>query len=218
MEPYRIILADDHKMFRLGIRKILEELDDIAVIGEVSDGLELLQMLKQVTPHMVILDISMPNIRGIEATREIKILNPDTRILILTMHKGREYLYHSISAGADGYLLKEDADTELYMAIEKIREGGVFISPILADDLTDNFVQMCRGKYTHDFEILTSREREIVKFVAEGKTNKEIGSILCISTRTVENHRVNIMKKLNLKNTSEIVIYAISKDYISISG
>ena len=218
MEPYRIILADDHKMFRLGIRKILEELDDLTVIGEVNDGLELLRMLKKMTPHMVILDISMPNIRGIEATREIKMSAPRTKILILTMHKGRDYLYHSISAGADGYLLKEDADTELYMAIEKIREGGIFISPILADDLADNFVQMCRGNSPYDFEILTSREREIIKFIAEGKTNKEIAGMLCISTRTVENHRANIMKKLNLKNTSELVKYAISKNYISISG
>ena len=199
MEHYNIILADDHKLFRLGIRKILEELEDVTVIGEANDGLELLHLLKKITPHMVILDISMPNIRGIEATR-------------------RDYLYHSISAGAEGYLLKEDADTELYMAIEKIREGGVFISPILADDLADNFVQMCRGNSLYDFEILTSREREIIKFIAEGKTNKEIAGMLCISTRTVENHRANIMKKLNLKNTSELVKYAISKNYISISG
>ncbi len=218
MERYNIILADDHKMFRQGIRKILEELDDVTVIGEASDGLELLHLLKKITPHMVILDISMPNIRGIEATREIKMSNPNTKILILTMHKGRDYLYHCISAGAEGYLLKEDADTELYMAIEKIREGGVFISPILANDLADNFVQMCRGNSRHDFEILTSREREIIKFIAEGKKNKEIAGMLCISTRTVENHRANIMKKLNLKNISELVKYAISKNYISISG
>ncbi|MBW2544142.1 MAG: response regulator transcription factor [Deltaproteobacteria bacterium] len=217
MDPYSIILADDHKMFRLGVRKILEELDDVKVIGEVSDGLALLRMLKEMTPHMVILDISMPNIRGIEATREIKMSDPGIKILILTMHKGREYLHHSISAGAEGYLLKEDADTELYMAIEKIRGGGIFISPILTDDLADNFVQMCRGKYNHDFEILTSREREIIKFVAEGKTNKKIAGMLYISIRTVENHRANMMKKLNLKNTSELVKYAISKDYIAIS-
>jgi len=218
MEPYSIILADDHKMFRLGIRKILEELDDVTVIGEVSDGLELLRMLKEKTPHMVILDISMPNIRGIEATREIKTVDPHIKILILTMHKAREYLYHSISAGAEGYLLKEDADTELYMAIEKIRGGRIFISPILADDLADNFVQMCRGHAVHNSEILTAREREIIKLVAEGKTNKEIGSVLCISTRTVENHRAHIMKKLHLRNTSELVKYAISKHYVSISG
>ena len=214
MESYRLVLADDHLMFRQGIKKILEENGDIEVVGEATDGLELLNLLKKVTPNVVVLDISMPNIRGIEATREIKSAYPDVKILILTMHKRREYLYHCLSAGAEGYLLKEDADTELYAAVKKVQEGGVYISPILSKDLTDDFVQMCRGDLQIPADKLTSREREVVKLIAEGQKNREIADLLCISIRTVENHRANIMKKLKLKNTSELVKYAIRKKYV----
>ena len=216
MESYRLVLADDHAMFRQGIKKILEENGDLEVIGEASDGLELLNLLKKITPDAVILDISMPTIRGIEATREIKSVHPEIKILILTMHKRKEYLYHCLSAGAEGYLLKEDADTELYAAIKKVQEGGVYISPILSEDLTDDFVQMCRGDLKVPSDKLTSREREVVKLIAEGKKNREIADLLCISIRTVENHRANIMRKLKLKNTSELVKYAIRKKYVGV--
>jgi DNA-binding NarL/FixJ family response regulator len=158
----------------------------------------------------------MPTIRGIEATREIKSVHPQIKILILTMHKRKEYLYHCLSAGAEGYLLKEDADTELYAAIKKVQEGGVYISPILSEDLTDDFVQMCRGDLKIPSDKLTSREREVVKLIAEGKKNREIADLLCISIRTVENHRANIMRKLKLKNTSELVKYAIRKKYVGV--
>jgi DNA-binding NarL/FixJ family response regulator len=211
MGPYRLVLADDHAMFRQGIKKILEENGDLEVVGEARDGLELLNLLKKITPDAVILDISMPTIRGIEATREIKSVHP-----ILTMHKRKEYLYHCLSAGAEGYLLKEDADTELYAAIKKVQEGGVYISPILSEDLTDDFVQMCRGDLKVPSDKLTSREREVVKLIAEGKKNREIADLLCISIRTVENHRANIMRKLKLKNTSELVKYAIRKKYVGV--
>ena len=217
MELCKLILADDHLMFRQGIKKILEEIDDIAVIGEARDGLELLSLVKKMLPDMVILDISMPNIRGIEATREIKMIDASIKVLILTMHKSREYLFHAISAGADGYLLKEDADSELFSAIEKIRRGRAYISPILNADLADNFIQMCRGDHhTLSVEKLTSREREVLKLIAEGQTNKKIGDLLFISIRTVENHRANIMRKLRFKNSSDIVKYAIRKKYISV--
>ena len=218
MDPCHVVLADDHVLFRQGIKKILEEIDSLVIVGEANDGLELLSLVKKLNPDMVILDISMPNIRGIEATREIKTINPGVKVLILTMHKSKEYLYHSISAGAEGYLLKEDADTELFSAIEKVQEGGVYISPILSEGLTDDFFQMCRGGFKElTSEELTSREREVIKLIAEGKTNKEIANLLFISTRTVENHRANIMKKLNLKNTSELVKYAIRKKYTSVN-
>ena len=212
----KIILADDHLMFRQGIKKILEEINDIEVIGEARDGLELLSLVKKMPPDIVILDISMPNIRGIEATREIKMIDAKIKVLILTMHKSREYLFHAISAGAEGYLLKEDADSELFSAIEKIRRGRAYISPILNAEMTDNFIQMCRGDHIRPTEKLTSREREVLKLIAEGKTNKKIADLLFISIRTVENHRANIMRKLRFKNTSDIVKYAIRNKYINV--
>ena len=216
MEPYCLVLADDHAMFRQGIKKILQENSALKVVGEATDGLELINLLKKVRTDAVILDISMPSIRGIEATREIKNVYPEIKILILTMHKRKEYLYHCLSAGAEGYLLKEDADTELYAAIKKVRKGDIYISPILFEKLTDDFVQMCRGNFKVTSDRLSLREREIVKLIAEGKKNKEIADILYISIRTVENHRANIMKKLKLKNTPELVKYAIHKKYVDV--
>ncbi len=138
MEAYRIVLADDHGMFREGIRKILEEQDGIEVVGEASDGLELLELIKKVTAHMVILDISMPNMRGIEATSEIKAINSDIKVLILTMHKNTEYLYHAVSAGAEGFLLKADAYSELFSAIKEIRLGRTYVSSVVSAETTDD--------------------------------------------------------------------------------
>ncbi len=168
MEPYHIVLADDHLMFRQGVKKILEEHDDLKVVGEANDGIELLDLLKKITPDVVILDISMPNIRGIEATKEIKMTAPEIKVVILTMHKSKEYLYHCLKAGAQGYLLKEDADTELYTAIKKVIEGDFYISPILSEALRDDFVQICLGDQKLAPELLTSRLREVTKLIAEG--------------------------------------------------
>lgn len=216
MNSYRIVLADDHVMFRQGIKNILEKDKDLEVIGEVSDGLKLLELLKKVTPDMVILDISMPNLRGIEATKEIKMISQGIKVLILSMHKDKEYVYHAISAGAEGYLLKEDAHTELFAAIEKIRQGEHYISPLLSEDLTQEFARTYhKGQLSKPFEPLTVREREILKLVAEGVPNKEIADLLFISVRTVENHRANIMRKLNISNTANLIKYAIRKGYTS---
>jgi len=141
VNPYHIVLADDHTMFRQGIKNILEGAEDLEVIGESGDGLNLLELLIKATPDMVILDISMPNLGGLEATREIKTISPDVKVLILTMHRDKEYVYHAISVGAEGYLLKEDADTELFAAVEKIRQGGHYISPLLSGELTYELIQ-----------------------------------------------------------------------------
>ena len=216
MSLYRIVLADDHVMFRQGIKNILEGADGLEVVGEASDGLELLEILKKATTDMVILDISMPNLRGLEATKEIKTISSGVKVLILTMHRDKEYVYYAISAGAEGYLLKEDADTELFNAIEKIRQGGHYISPLLSGELTHELIQASlKGQLTYPSDPLTLREREVLKLIAEGISNKKIADLLCISVRTVEHHRANIMEKLNIKQTASLIKYAIRKGYTS---
>lgn len=215
MNGYHIVLADDHIMLRQGLKKLLEEKIDIKVIGEAGDGLDLLSLLKRLVPHMVILDISMPNLRGIEAIHEIKCMHPEIKILVLTMHKDEEYLYQALSAGAEGYLLKEDADKALFSAIEKIRRGQVFISSHLMDGLTGDWANVrIRKQRCFKDDQLTIREREILKLVAEGKSSKVIADILFISVRTTEHHRANITNKLNLKNTADLVKYALHKGYV----
>jgi DNA-binding NarL/FixJ family response regulator len=160
---------------------------------------------------MVILDISMPNLRGIEAIEEIKAVHPDTKILMLTMHNDKEYLYQAIAAGADGYFLKKDTHTELYTAIERIRRGKIYISPDLSEGLADDWKEIRKG---FQKPILTNREIEVLRLIARGKSNKEIGDLLFISTHTVERHRANIMEKLNFKKTADLVKYAIQKGYV----
>jgi DNA-binding NarL/FixJ family response regulator len=208
------VLADDHTLLRQGIRTIIEQSEDMRVVGEAGDGLELLELLKGKTADLVIADITMPKLRGIEATSEIKKSHPEVDVLILSMHRSKEYIHHAFSAGAKGYLLKDDTDTELLSAIETIREGGVYISSLLANELTFDFIKLCRGDATPLEQTLSLRERQILKLVAEGKTSEEIGDLLFISPRTVQNHRANIIKKLNLKGTSDLVKYAMRHGYI----
>ena len=216
MDAYHIILADDHVMFRQGIKNILEKKKGFEVIGETGDGFHLLDLLEGLTPDLVILDISMPGLRGIEAARQIKKGFPGVKVLILSMHRDKQYIRSAISAGAEGYLLKEDADTELFAAIEKIQEGGRYLSPLLLGEFTDEFFQSRqKGQLTPQPEPLTTREREVLKFIAEGCSNKEIADLLFISVRTVENHRANIMRKLNIKSTASLIKYAINKGYTS---
>jgi DNA-binding NarL/FixJ family response regulator len=214
MKPYEIILADDHKMFRQGVKMIIDETDDLKVIGEADDGLELLELLKKLSPQMVILDISMPKMRGVEATREIKMIDPGMKILILTMHRNKELLYHCFSAGAEGYLLKEDTDTELFSAVDAIRRGRSYVSPILSLDLADDLTRIYSGRQ-HPLERLTLREREVLTLISEGKSRKEIAESLYISVHTVGHHRANILRKLNMKKTADLVKYAVRKGYTS---
>jgi DNA-binding NarL/FixJ family response regulator len=215
VNAYHIMIADDHVMLRNGIKKIIEESDDMKVVAETGDGLELLNLLKNINPHMIILDISMPNLRGIEAAHEIKMVYPEIKIVILTMHKKKEYLYHALSAGADGYLLKEDTGEELLTAITKIREGGVYLSPILSEELTEELIGFYRNGRKHLDDPLTTREKEILKLIAEEKSSKEIANLLFISVRTVGHHRASIMKKLNINKIAGLVKYAIQKGYTS---
>ena len=211
MEPYRVVLADDHLLFREGMKRLIEEMPDVEVIGEAGDGMELLSLLKEVRPDLAILDISMPHLRGIEAAREIRMLYPAVKILVLTMHKSKEYLYHSISAGAHGYLLKEDSDVELLAAIETIRNDEIYVTRTLAGEMAEDLSQIYTGRTQSLRDPLTTREREILKLIAEGKSNHDIASLLYISIRTVEHHRASVIDKLKLKKTADLVRYAIDK-------
>jgi DNA-binding NarL/FixJ family response regulator len=208
MEAYTIVLADDHAMLREGIRRIIERIEDARITGEANDGLELLELLKKSSPNLVILDISMPNLRGLEAIREIKKTYPKVRILVLTMHKKKEFLRQALRDGADGFLLKEDAGSELIRAVQTVRNGRKYLSPLLANVLTSLAVE---GEQP---EVLTLRERGVLKLLAEGKKTQEIADALYISPHTVRRHRANIMEKLNSKNLADLVKYAISQNYI----
>jgi DNA-binding NarL/FixJ family response regulator len=207
VKKFEILLTDDHAIFRKGIRKIIEEIDDVAVCGEANDGLELLELLKTTRPDLIILDISMPNLRGLEATEEIKKLYPEIKILLLTMHKKKSFVQLGLRAGADGFLLKEDADSELYRAIASLKQGHKYFSPLLSSIMLD----LTRTR--PETEALTRREREILKLLAEGKKSQDIADILFVSIHTVRAHRYNLMKKLKFKSMADLVRYAISNEF-----
>jgi DNA-binding NarL/FixJ family response regulator len=215
---YRIVLAEDHTLVRAGIKKIVEDFADLQVVGEAGDGLELLELLKTLGADLVILDISMPNMPGIEVAKVIKRSYPRVKVLILTMHKMKEYLNDAIAAGVDGYLLKEDLAKELGSAISKIRQEKTYISTLLSNEMTSLFVQSRRAVLERPAEPLTPREIEIIKLIAEGKSSREIADLLFLSFRTIQNHRTRIMRKLTLKKNTDLVKYAIQMGFIPASG
>ncbi|MBM4294491.1 MAG: response regulator transcription factor [Deltaproteobacteria bacterium] len=211
---YRIILAEDHALVRQGIKRIIEDIKDgLEVVHEAGNGRQLLDALKTVPADLVVLDISMPLLSGIEAIREIKRNFPQVRILVLTMHKKKEYLNDALSAGAHGYLLKEDAARELVTAIDTIRRGDIYVSPLLTSELAHLYLQTRREAAPRSEEQLTSREIEILTLIAEGKSSKEIAEQIFLSFRTIQNHRTKIMRKLGLRKSADLVKYAIRKGY-----
>ena len=216
VNPCRIIIADDHVSFRQGLKNLLGARSDLEVIGEAANGLQLLDLLNQSLPDIILLDVSMLNLRGIEAVREIKKAYPRVKILILTMREDKQSLEQTISAGARGYLLKEDTGTKLFRAIEKIRRGRIYVSPTLLEELTEDWVKTLHdeSKASPKIEQLTVREKEVLKLLAEGKGSREIAELLFISIRTVERHRANIMQKLDVKKTADIVRHAIQRGYV----
>ena len=211
MDVCSIMLADDHVMFRQGVKRIIEETPGLEVVGEANDGLELLNLLKLRIPELVLLDISMPHLRGLEAIREIKKLYPRVKVIFLTMHRSREFLQQALEAGADGFLLKEDADLELLRAIQTVSGGKKFISTLLSSEMAD----LALRDQSADPDPLSPREKTIVKLLVEGKTPKEIAELLYISIFTVRRHRDNIMRKLNLKRLADLIRYALSRGIIT---
>jgi DNA-binding NarL/FixJ family response regulator len=211
MSSFSIVLADDHVMFREGIRKIIERIEETVIIGEVNDGLELLELLKKSCPNLVILDISMPNLRGLEAIREIKKYYPQVKVLVLTMHRKKEFIRQALADGADGFLLKEDPSGELIRAVKALKKGEKYLSRLISDDLIRLTLEFDQN------DTLTSREKEVLILLAEGKKSQEIANALFISVNTVRRHRYNIMEKLNINNMADLVKYAISQNYTLIT-
>jgi two-component system, NarL family, response regulator NreC len=215
----RVILADDHTIVRKGLRALLEREKRVTVVDEAVDGLETLQKVKQHNPDVVVLDIGMPNLNGIEAARQIKKRFPDVGILILTMHASEEYVTAMLKAGASGYVLKQAAPEELASAIVEIHKGNSYLSPAVAAMVVQSFAQQKNGERGEDgFDSLTGREHEVLQQIAEGKSTRQIGEDLFISAKTVEIHRSHLMYKLGLKNTAEIVRYAVRKGIVDGEG
>ena len=211
----RILLADDHGIVRQGLRAVLERDASLEVIGESADGREAVRLAETLQPDLVIMDISMPRLNGIEASRQILRASPQTRIIILSMHSDETYIIRSLSAGVKGYLLKESAEVDLIRAVQTVTQGRPFFSPAVTSALLDDYMRFMQQRNLEDsYELLTEREKELLQLLAEGKSNKEAAVILNVSPNTVETHRTNLMQKLGLHNTAEIVLYAVRKKII----
>ena len=215
MGRVRILLADDHTLVRHGLRKLLEERPEWEVIAEAGDGREAVRLAEQHKPDVAILDVAMPLLNGIEATRQITRRVPGTRVLVLSMHADEAYVTQILQAGATGYLLKDSADIDLLKAVGEAAKGKSFFSPAIAKVMLDDYVRQLADKGVTDrYETLSEREREIFQLIAEARTNKEIAALLNVSPSTVETHRAHIMEKLDLHSAAEIVLYAVLRGVI----
>jgi len=215
MSKIHILLADDHAVMRTGLRLVLERQPDFEVVGEASDGREAVALTEQHRPEVVVMDVSMPNLNGIEAARQISAALPQSGIVMLSMHSDEAYVLRALKAGARGYLLKESAESDLIAAIRAVHAGKAFFSPAVSRMLVEDYVRQLQDREIEDsYELLTTREREILQLVAEGKSNKEIAAMLNLSLYTIETHRGNLMEKLNLHSVPELILYAVRKGVI----
>ncbi len=219
MSKIRLLMVDDHELVRAGLRMLLQAQPDMEIVGEVNNGREAIAKTKELAPDIVLMDISLPDLDGFEATRQIKRTTPNVAILALTMHESDEYFFKMLNAGASGYVPKKAAPTDLVTAIRTVHEGGVFLYPSVAKALVHDFLgRVTEGSERASFDGLSEREQEVLKWIADGLTNQEIGDKLTISVKTVERHRANIMAKLNLHSRTELVKYAIRKGLIEVEG
>ena len=216
MPRIRLLLVDDHEIVRAGLRMLFTAEPDMEIVGEAGSAEEALRAVRDVNPDVVIMDIAMPGMSGIEATRRIKQVAPDVHILTLTMYEDEQYFFEMLDAGASGYIPKRAAPDDLVSAIRVVSQGNVFLYPTLAKLLVKDFVTRSESEVGSKAEILTDREREVLTYIAEGYTNREIANALVISHKTVDRHRENIMRKLNLHSRIELVKYAIDKGLISV--
>jgi two-component system response regulator NreC len=217
MDEIRVLIVDDHALFREGIRLILQNQGTIKIVGEAADGEEAINMARTLKPDIVLMDVTMPGVDGLAATRQIKEDFPETQVLMLTMHESDDYFFRGLSAGASGYVLKEAVSADLIAAIQSVAEGKVFLYPSVAKKLVADYLSRAgtaeaRGKYQR----LTPREREVLFMIGEGRSDKEIAEQLIISPNTVQSHRWHIMEKLDLHNRAELIKYAIRRGLIDV--
>jgi two-component system, NarL family, response regulator NreC len=213
---FRVLIADDHGVVRKGLRLLLEQYSELLVIGEAANGRQAVAMAANLCPQIIVMDIAMPLLNGIDAAAQILKVNGQTGIIMLTMHADESYLLRALHVGVKGYLLKESAEEDLLSAIRAVANGKPFFSRAITETLLEDYMRTLKQEGLSDtFELLTGREKEVLQLLAEGKTNKEAAVLLDVSPYTVESHRTKLMQKLNIHNTAEIVLYAVRKKLVS---
>jgi len=213
---HKVIIAEDHTILREGLRALLSSDPKLDVVGEAEDGRDAIRCVEKLLPDLLLIDLSMPRMNGMEAIRDIKKRHPDTKIIALTVHKTEEYILATLEAGADGYVLKDATHNELMMAINSVLSGKPYLSPGVSEKIIEGYLEGRRTlKSGSVWDTISQREREVLKLIAEGYKNKEIADMLCISVKTVEKHRSNLMKKLNLHNAAALTAFAIEKGLIT---
>ena len=216
MKAIRILLADDHTVVRKGLRLLLETQPGFSVIADAADGREAVALAEKLAPDVVVMDVAMPTLNGIEAARQITARQPQTAVVFLSMHSDEAYVLKALKAGARAYLLKDSAEYDLINAVKAVSEGKAFFSPAISKMLVEDYMRQMRERAVEDsYELLTTREREVLQLLAEGKNNKEVANVLNLSLYTVETHRSNIFQKLNLHSGAELILYAVRKGVIS---
>lgn len=211
----RIILADDHTIVRHGLSKLLEQEEDIEIVAETRDGRSTVELARELSPDLLIMDIGMPDLNGIDATRQILRESPKVKILALSMHSSKNFVIEMLKAGASGYLLKECALEELITAVRAVMAGKTYLSPSITDVVVENYVRCSSDGKSTAFSVLSQREREVLQLMTEGKTTKQVARCLHISPKTVEGHRLRIMDKLNIDNIAQLTKYAIQEGLTS---
>jgi two-component system, NarL family, response regulator NreC len=214
-EKKKIVIAEDHTILRQGLCALLSSHDNLEVVGEAEDGLDAIRCVEKKNPDLLLLDLNMPRMDGISVIKEVKKRHPETKIIVLTMHKQEEYILETFKSGAEGYCLKASSHDELIIAINAVLSGKRYISPEISEKVLEGFMEGQKSiKQKSSWDTLTQREKEVLKLVAEGYQNKEISDYLCISVKTVEKHRANIMEKLDLHSASTLTAYAIEKGLV----
>ena len=216
MTPIRILLADDHGVVRKGLRFLLTQDPEIEIAGEAEDGREAVRLAAELQPNIVIMDIAMPQLNGLDAAQQITKANPRAAVIMLSMYSDEEFLIRALSAGAKGYLLKDSAEADVLRAVHAVAQGRTYFTPSIAHTLLEDYMRRLQQEGVQDrYDLLTDREREILQLLAEGRSNKDVATLLNLSIHTVDTHRTNFMQKLGLHNTAEIVIYAMRKKIIT---